>query len=117
MIVRLIAVTFCLYISAQVFAQIRVEDDTGFISKTICDVILGGDLMWLSRLIALSRRYVSATDVNSSIILVTSVATSLATLFAGLTPLQAIVLFRFAPIAAEINTLLSLNPNASRVAS
>ena len=92
------------------------EDDTGFISKTVCDVILGGDLMWLSRLIALSRRYVSATDVNSSIILVTSVATSLATLFAGLTPLQAIVLFRFAPIAAEINTLLSLNPNASRVA-
>ena len=31
MIVRLIAVTFCLFISAQVFSQIRVEDDTGFI--------------------------------------------------------------------------------------
>ena len=91
------------------------EDETGFISKTVCDVILGGDLMWLSRLIALSRRYVSATDINSSMILVSSVATSLATIFAGLTPLQAIVLFRLSPIAAEFNTLLSLNPNASRI--
>ena len=91
------------------------EDETGFISKTVCDVILGGDLMWLSRLIALSRRYVSATGFNSSMIFASSLATSLATFFAALTPLQSIVLFNFAPIIAEINTLMSLDANASRV--
>ena len=91
------------------------EDETGFISKTVCDVILGGDLMWLSRLIVLSRRYVSATNFNASMIFSSSVATSLVTLFAGLTPLQSIVLFNFAPIVAEINTLISLDSNASRV--
>ena len=33
------------------------EDPQGFISKTVCDVILAGDLNWLPRLIALSRRF------------------------------------------------------------
>ena len=91
------------------------DDETGFISKTVCDLILGGDLMWLSRLIVLSRRYVSATDFNASMIFVSSAATSLATFFMILTPLQSIVLFNFAPIAAEINTLLSLDSSASRL--
>ena len=42
------------------------EDEKDCISKTVCDVILGGDVLWLSVLFVLSRRYVQANrfDMN-----------------------------------------------------
>tara|TARA_A100001011_G_scaffold373601_1_gene433204 strand:+ start:806 stop:2950 length:2145 start_codon:yes stop_codon:yes gene_type:complete len=91
------------------------NDDTGFVSKTVCDVILGGDPMWLSRLIVLSRRYESATKINSSSIVALTCATSLAGFVSALTPAQSIALFNLVPIVAELNTLFALSSSASRI--
>ena len=91
------------------------SDDVGFVSKVVCDLILGGDILWLSRLIVLSRRYVGTNQVNANIIVASSLFVSIASVASLLTPLQAIALFNIAPVFAEINTLRALNPISSRV--
>ena len=91
------------------------EDPQGFISKAVCDVILAGDLNWLPRLIALSRRFEHSSQVNANLIVGSSVLLTLASFVSTLNPLQLIVLFNAPPVIAELNTLRSLNPNCSRV--
>ena len=91
------------------------SDDVGFISKTVCDLILGGDILWLSRLIVLSRRYVETNQMNSNIIVGSSLFVSIASVVSMLSPLQAIALFNMLPVVAEINTLRALNPVSSRI--
>ena len=91
------------------------QDDVGFVSKTVCDLILGGDILWLSRLIALSRRFVETNRVNKNLIVGSSALVSLASVFAALTPLQAVALFNVVPVFAEVNTIRALNSSTSRV--
>ena len=91
------------------------SDDVGFISKTVCDLILGGDILWLSRLIVLSRRYVETNQMNSNIIVGSSLFVSIASVISMLSPLQAIALFNMLPVMAEINTVRALNPVSSRI--
>ena len=93
------------------------EDPQGFISKTVCDVILAGDLNWLPRLIALSRNYERSVQVNTNLIVGSSIVLTLASFISGLNPLQLIILFNAPPVIAELNTLRSLSPNCSRVKS
>jgi hypothetical protein len=90
------------------------HDENGFVSKTVCDVILGNDALWLSRLIALGRNFKDAVSFNSKLITVSSVLLTIASLASRLTPLQAIAFFNLAPILAELNTIKSLNSTSSR---
>jgi hypothetical protein len=90
------------------------DDEKGFISKTICDVILGGNITWLLRVVTLSRRYAEAVSFNSSLITFSSMATSLAAFIATMSPLQLIALFNLGPILAEINTIRSLSGSPVR---
>lgn len=91
------------------------EDPRGFISKTVCDVILGGDLNWLPRLIVLSRRFERSAQFNASLIVGSSVLLTIASFVSALSPLQLIMLFNAPLVAAELNTIRSLSPNCSRV--
>ena len=91
------------------------EDPQGFISKTVCDVILAGDLNWLPRLIALSRSFERSAQFNTNLIIGSSVLLTLASFVSTLNPLQLIVLFNAPPVIAELNTIRSLNPNCSRI--
>ena len=90
------------------------HDENGFVSKTVCDVILGNDALWLSRLIVLGRNFKDAVSFNSKLITISSVLLTIASLASRLTPLQAIAFFNFAPILAELNTIKSLNSTSSR---
>jgi hypothetical protein len=91
------------------------EDNQGFISKTVCDVLLAGDFLWLPRLMQLSRNYVQAHRFNTSLIVGSSLILTVASIAATLTPLQSIILFNAAPIIAELNTLAALNSSSSRI--
>ena len=105
-------------IAAMAAADVAIglsEDEQGFISKTVCDVILGGDILWLSRLFVLSRNYVQANRFNTNLIVASSVLLAAASFVATFSPLQTIFLFNAAPVIAEINTLRSLNASSSRV--
>ena len=105
-------------IAAMAAADVAIglsEDEQGFISKTVCDIILGGDILWLSRLFVLSRNYVQANRLNTNLIVGSSVLLAAASFVATFSPLQTIFLFNLAPVIAEINTLRSLNPSSSRV--
>ena len=105
-------------IAAMASADVAIglaEDEKGFISKTVCDVILGGDFLWLSRLFVLSRRYVQANRFNMNLIVGSSVVLAAASFAATFSPLQTIFLFNAAPVIAEINTLRSLNASSSRI--
>ena len=105
-------------ISAMAAADVALglaEDEKGFISKTVCDVILGGDIFWLSRLFVLSRRYVQANRFNTNLIVGSSVLLAAASFVATFSPLQTIFLFNAAPVIAELNTLRSLNASSSRI--
>ena len=58
-------------IAAMAAADIAIglaEDELGFISKTVCDIVLGGDILWLSRLFVLSRNFVEANRFNTNLI-------------------------------------------------
>ena len=104
-------------IAAMAAADVAIgfsEDEQGFISKTVCDVILGGDILWLSRLFVLSRNYVQSNRFNTNLIVGSSILLAAASFAATLSPLQTIVLFNAAPVIAEINTLRSLNSSSSR---
>ena len=105
-------------IAAMAAADIAIglaEDELGFISKTVCDIVLGGDILWLSRLFVLSRNFVEANRFNTNLIVGSSVLLAAASLVATFSPLQTILLFNSAPIIAEINTLRSLNGSSSRL--
>ena len=105
-------------IAAMASADVAIglaEDEQGFISKTVCDVILGGDVLWLSRLFVLSRRYVQANRFNTNLIVGSSLLLAAASFAATFSPLQTIFLFNAAPVIAEINTLRSLNSSSSRI--
>ena len=91
------------------------EDDQGFISKTVCDVLLAGDFLWLARLMQLSRNFVQANRFNTSLIVGSSLILTVASIAATLSPLQVIFLFNAAPVIAELNTLRALNSSSSRV--
>ena len=91
------------------------EDPQGFISKTVCDVILAGDLNWLPRLIVLSRRFESSSQFNTSLIVGSSILLTLASFVSTLSPLQLIILFNAPLVIAELNTIGSLNSNSSRM--
>ena len=69
------------------------EDPDGFISKTVCDVILAADLNWLPRLIALGRNYERSQQVNTNLIVGSSIILTLASFVSTLNPLQLIILF------------------------
>ncbi|WP_186498938.1 hypothetical protein [Synechococcus sp. A15-24] len=104
-------------IAAMAAADVAIgfsEDEKGFISKTVCDVILGGDIHWLSRLFVLSRNYVQSNHFNTNLIVVSSILLAAASFAATFSPLQTIVLFNAAPVIAEINTLRSLNFSRTR---
>tara|TARA_B100002051_G_scaffold108852_1_gene103756 strand:- start:1559 stop:3667 length:2109 start_codon:yes stop_codon:yes gene_type:complete len=107
-------------ISAMAAAEVAIgfeEDPDGFISKTVCDVILAGDLNWLPRLIALARNYERSQQVNTNLIVGSSIILTLASFVSTLNPLQLIVLFNAPSVIAELNTLRSLSPNCSRFKS
>ena len=91
------------------------EDDKGFISKTVCDVLLAGDFLWLARLMQLSRNFVQANRFNTSLIVGSSLILTVASIAATLSPLQVIFLFNAAPFIAELNTLRALNSSSSRI--
>jgi hypothetical protein len=93
------------------------EDEQGFISKTVCDVVLGGDVLWLSRLFVLSRNFVQTNRFNTNLIIGSSVLLAAASFFSYFTPLQAIFLFNAAPVVAELNTIRAINASSSRVKS
>ena len=104
-------------ISAMSQANVAIgmsDDENGFVSKTVCDVILGNDILWLSRLVALGRNFKAAVSFNSKLITVSSIMLTIASLAARFTPLQTIALFNLAPIIAELNTIKSLNSSSSR---
>ena len=104
-------------IAAMAAADVAIgfsEDEKGFISKTVCDVILGGDIHWLSRLFVLSRNYVQSNHFNTNLIVGSSILLAAASFAATFSPLQTIVLFNAAPVIAEINTLRSLNFSRTR---
>ena len=90
------------------------EDNQGFISKTVCDILLAGDFLWLPRLMQLSRNYLRANRFNTSLIVGSSLILTFASIAATLTPLQAIILLNAVPIIAELNTLRVLNSSSSR---
>ncbi len=91
------------------------EDTTGFISKTLCDVTLGGNIMWLSRLMLLSRNFEKAANLNSILITGSTLTAAMISFIAAATPLQLVALFNIAPVIAEINTLVALSgPSSSR---
>ena len=69
------------------------EDDQGFISKTVCDVLLAGDFLWLVRLMQLSRNFVQANRFNTSLIVGSSLILTVASIAATLSPLQVIFLW------------------------
>ena len=105
-------------IAAMAAADVAIglsEDEQGFISKTVCDVILGGDILWLSRIIVLSHNYVQANRFNTNLIVGSSLLLAAASCVATFSPLQTILLFNAAPVIAEINTLRSLTPSCSRI--
>ena len=105
-------------IAAMAAADVAIgfaEDQQGFISKTVCDVILGGDILWLSRLFVLSRNFVQANRFNTNLIVGSSLLLAAASFVATFSPLQTIFLFNAAPVIAEVNTLRSLNATSSRV--
>jgi hypothetical protein len=91
------------------------EDPQGFISKTVCDVILAGDISWLPRLIALSRSFERSAQINANLIVGSSILLAFASFISTLNPLQLIILFNAPPVIAELNTMRSLNSNCSRV--
>jgi len=93
------------------------EDDQGFISKTVCDVVLGGDFLWLSRLFVLSRNFVQTNRFNTNLIVSSSVLLAAVSFLSYLTPLQAIFLFNAAPVIAEFNTIRGINASSSRIKS
>ena len=93
------------------------EDEQGFISKTVCDVVLGGDVLWLSRLFVLSRNFVQTNRFNTNLIVGSSVLLAAASFFSYFTPLQAIFLFNAAPVVAEFNTIRAINASSSRIKS
>ena len=91
------------------------EDTTGFISKTLCDVTLGGNIMWLSRLMLLSRNFEKAANLNSILITGSTLTAAMISFIAAATPLQLVALFNIAPVIAELNTLIALSgPSSSR---
>ena len=105
-------------IAAMAAADVAIglsEDEQGFISKTVCDVILGGDIHWLSRIIVLSHNYVQANRFNTNLIVGSSFLLAAASCVATFSPLQTILLFNAAPVIAEINTLRSLTSSCSRI--
>ena len=105
-------------IAAMAAADVAIgleEDQQGFISKTVCDVILGGDVLWLSRLFVLSQNFVQANRFNTNLIVGSSVLLAAASLVATFSPLQTIFLFNAAPVIAEMNILRSLNSSSSRI--
>ena len=105
-------------IAAMAAADVAIglsEDEQGFISKTVCDVILGGDILWLSRIIVLSHNYVQANRFNTNLIVGSSLLLAAASCVAAFSPLQTILLFNAAPVIAEINTLRSLTLSSSRI--
>ncbi|NCG17143.1 MAG: hypothetical protein GWP23_09365, partial [Synechococcales cyanobacterium H12SWP_bin.12] len=90
-------------------------DEEGFISKTACDIILAGDLLWLSRLVVLSRNFSRSSQANNTLLVISSVLLTGLSLFATFTPLQLLVLFNAAPLLAEINTIRTLSASSSRL--
>ena len=90
-------------------------DEEGFISKTVCDIILAGDLLWLSRLVVLSRNFSRSSQANNTLLVISSVLLTGLSLFATFTPLQLLVLFNAAPLLAEINTIRNLSVSSSRL--
>ena len=107
-------------IAAMAAADVAIglaEDQQGFISNTVCDVVLGADVVWLSRLFVLSHNFVRANRFNTNLIVGSSILLAAASFVATFSPLQTIFLFNAAPVIAEINTLLSLNASSSRIQS
>ena len=90
-------------------------DEEGFISKTVCDIILAGDLLWLSRLVVLSRNFSRSSQANNTLLVISSVLLTGLSLFATFTPLQLLVMFNAAPLLAEINTIRNLSVSGSRL--
>ena len=90
-------------------------DEEGFISKTVCDIILAGDLLWLSRLVVLSRNFSRSSQANNTLLVISSVLLTGLSLFATFTPLQLLVMFNAAPLLAEINTIRNLSVSSSRL--
>jgi len=90
-------------------------DEEGFISKTVCDIILAGDLLWLSRLVVLGRNFSRSSQTNNTLLVISSVLLTGLSLFATFTPLQLLVLFNAAPLLAEINTIRNLSISSSRL--
>lgn len=105
-------------ISAMAAAEVAIgfdEDPDGFISKTVCDVILAGDLNWLPRLISLGRNYERSVQLNTNLIVGSSIILTLASFVSAFNPLQLIILFNAPGVIAELNTLRSLSANSSRL--
>ncbi|MFM7266622.1 MAG: hypothetical protein ACKOZW_13725 [Cyanobium sp.] len=81
---------------------------------SLCDLVLSGDILWLPRLIRISRRLQQTARQNFALVGSSQLAASLATAVGWIGPLQMVLLGDVPLLLAELNNLLALTASGRR---
>jgi len=93
---------------ADVSLGVDIDDESLFI-ESLCDVLLGTDIFWIARIIALGRRLESTTNSNFALIGSTHLISVVATMAGWINPLQTLLLSDLPLCLAEVRNLTTLS--------
>ena len=93
---------------ADVSLGVDIDDESLFI-ESLCDVLLGTDILWIARIIALGRRLESTANSNFALIGSTHLISVFATIAGWINPLQTLLLSDLPLCLAEIRNLTTLS--------
>jgi len=93
---------------ANVSLGVDIDDESLFI-ESLCDVLLGTDIFWIARIIAMGRRLESTTNSNFALIGSTHLISVFATLAGWINPLQTLLLSDLPLCLAEVRNLTTLS--------
>lgn len=101
---------------ADVSLGIDIDHEILFV-ESLCDVLLGTDIFWKARIIAIGKRLESTTNSNFALIGSTHLIPVVATLAGWINPLQTLLLSDLPLCLAELRTLSILSARPSIVAA
>ena len=84
------------------------QDEGGLLTQSICELMLEGDIIWLSRLITISRRFTTISSSNLYLITSSSLFFALLAATSIINPIQSILLLDMPLLIAQVRSVLGL---------
>lgn len=107
-------------LSAMERADVSIGLDVDASSRhvaSLCDLALSRDILWLPRLVRISRGLEQTSRQNFALVVTSQLAATLATAVGWIAPLQMVLLADVPRLLAELNNLLSLQASGRPAAS